>query len=187
LLLDVASPFGCWRGVARSVFDCSPAMAMTGRSASLSLSRRVDRPFRLRFIEPDNPRLAEFPLGSDCAVRFCPNPSRLAHVQGREARRSAGTGAGVVRAGDQPQDREGTRPRCARQAARARRRGDRVSDSYYHRRLGFWDCECLAGSCALADQARGCDHDPRDECSYAAIQQDFIKDVGHDRLHTSTP
>src|SRR5262245_11351261 len=34
----------------------------------------------------------------------------------------------------------------------------------------------------LADQARGCDHDPSDECSYAAIQQDFMKDVGHDTL-----
>jgi len=34
----------------------------------------------------------------------------------------------------------------------------------------------------LADQARGCDHDPGDECSYAAIQQDFTNDVGHDSL-----
>src|SRR6516164_2750412 len=47
--------------------------------------------------------------------------------QGRQARRSACDAAGQIRAGHQPQDREGTRPRCARQAARPRRRGDRVS------------------------------------------------------------
>ena len=28
----------------------------------------------------------------------------------------------------------------------------------------------------LADQARGCEDDARDECSEAAIQQDFVKD-----------
>ena len=35
----------------------------------------------------------------------------------------------------------------------------------------------------LADQARGCEDDARDECSEAAIQQDFIKDLGHDSFH----
>jgi hypothetical protein len=34
----------------------------------------------------------------------------------------------------------------------------------------------------LDDQARGCQNDPRDECGSAAIQQDFINDVGHDSL-----
>jgi hypothetical protein len=34
----------------------------------------------------------------------------------------------------------------------------------------------------LADQTRGCDHDPSDECSYAAIQQDFMKDMSHGGL-----
>ena len=33
----------------------------------------------------------------------------------------------------------------------------------------------------LTDQARGCQNDPCDECSHAAIQQDFINDVGHDK------
>ena len=37
------------------------------------------------------------------------------------------TGANQVRAGDQPQDRQGARPRSATDAARPRRRGDRVS------------------------------------------------------------
>jgi hypothetical protein len=36
----------------------------------------------------------------------------------------------------------------------------------------------------LADQARGCEDDARDECSEAAIQQDFIKNLGHDSLHS---
>ena len=39
----------------------------------------------------------------------------------------------------------------------------------------------------LADQARGCEDDACDECSEAAIQQDFIKDLGHDRFHSGTP
>src|SRR5262249_22944963 len=34
----------------------------------------------------------------------------------------------------------------------------------------------------LANQARRYEYDPRDECSYAAIQQDFTKDMGHDSL-----
>ena len=46
---------------------------------------------------------------------------RRPHPQGREAGRPAGAGADQVRAGDQPQDREGARPRSAADAARARR------------------------------------------------------------------
>ena len=58
-------------------------------------------------------------------------PSRVllcrSHSQRREAGRSAGAGADQVRAGDQPQDRQGARPRRAGDRARPRRRGDRVS------------------------------------------------------------
>ena len=52
---------------------------------------------------------------------------RRSHPQGREAGRPAGAGADQVRAGDQPQDRQGARPRRAADAARPRRRGDRMS------------------------------------------------------------
>ena len=45
----------------------------------------------------------------------------------RPARRSAGPAADQVRAGHQPQDRQGARPRSATDAARARRRGDRIA------------------------------------------------------------
>jgi hypothetical protein len=38
----------------------------------------------------------------------------------------------------------------------------------------------------LADQAGGGDDDARDEGRYAAIQQYFIKDLGHD-FYSSTP
>ena len=51
---------------------------------------------------------------------------RRSHPQGREAGRPAGAGADQVRAGDQPQDRQGARPRSAADAARPRRRGDRM-------------------------------------------------------------
>src|SRR5262245_51422307 len=48
------------------------------------------------------------------------------HPQGREARGPPGADADEIRAGDQPQDRQGARPRDARQRARPRRRGDRM-------------------------------------------------------------
>ena len=51
---------------------------------------------------------------------------RRSHPQGREARRPAGAGADQVRTGHQPQDRQGARPRGAADAARPRRRGDRI-------------------------------------------------------------
>ena len=46
------------------------------------------------------------------------------HTQGRETRRPAGSGTDQIRTGDQPQDRQGARPRSAADAARPRRRGD---------------------------------------------------------------
>ena len=46
------------------------------------------------------------------------------YPQGREAKRSAGAGADKVRAGDQPQDRQGARPDRSDIDAAARRRGD---------------------------------------------------------------
>ena len=57
---------------------------------------------------------------------------RRSHPQGREAGRPAGAGADQVRAGDQPQDRQGARPRSAADAARPRRRGDRMRAARVH-------------------------------------------------------
>src|SRR5262249_11626632 len=51
---------------------------------------------------------------------------RRPHPQGREAGRPSGAGADQVRAGDQPQDSQGAWPRSAADAARPRRRGDRM-------------------------------------------------------------
>src|SRR5262249_45435380 len=50
-----------------------------------------------------------------------------AHSQGRETCRSTHPAANQVRAGDQPEDRQGARPRGAADAARPRRRGDRMN------------------------------------------------------------
>src|SRR5260221_8445961 len=58
------------------------------------------------------------------------------HTQGREAGRPAGAGAEQVRVGDQPQDREGARPRRAADAARTRRRGDRMKRREFIALLG---------------------------------------------------
>src|SRR5215831_12854174 len=49
------------------------------------------------------------------------------HPQGPEAGRSAGAGADEIRVDDQPQDRQGARPRSAADAARPRRRGNRMT------------------------------------------------------------
>ena len=48
-------------------------------------------------------------------------------LRGRKARRLAGAGADQVRAGNQPQDRQGARPDHTAYAACSRRRGDRVA------------------------------------------------------------
>src|SRR5262249_34984158 len=48
------------------------------------------------------------------------------HPQGRQAERASRPGTGQVRAGDQPQDRQNTRSRCALDSPAARRRGDRM-------------------------------------------------------------
>ena len=61
---------------------------------------------------------------------------RRSHPQGREAGRPAGAGADQVRAGDQPQDRQGARPRRAAIAARPRRRGDRMKRREFITLLG---------------------------------------------------
>jgi hypothetical protein len=53
--------------------------------------------------------------------------------QGRETGRPAGHAIDQVRAGHQPQNRQGTRPRRAADAARPRRRGDRIK----HGRTSF--------------------------------------------------
>src|SRR5262249_12957662 len=48
------------------------------------------------------------------------------HPQGRKARRSSGAGSDQVRAGDQSDDRQGSRARNPVDSARPRRRGDRM-------------------------------------------------------------
>ena len=65
--------------------------------------------------------------GNDTAdgYRRCWTPRRT-DSQGRKARRPAGRSGHQVRVRDQPQDRQGARPRSAADAARPRRRGDRV-------------------------------------------------------------
>src|SRR5262249_7376313 len=66
-------------------------------------------------------------LRRECG-RLVPSGRRLrrSHSQTREASRPASHAANQVRAGAQPQDRQGARPPSARQAACSRRRGGRV-------------------------------------------------------------
>jgi hypothetical protein len=53
-------------------------------------------------------------------------PRRIERGVAAFAHSPNGAGADEVRAGNQPQDREGARHRCAPDAARPRRRGDRL-------------------------------------------------------------
>src|SRR5262249_52949456 len=69
------------------------------------------------------------------------------HSQGREAERSAGGAGDEVRARAQSQDCPRARGRGARQAARARRRGDRMSKGSTMSRRDF---VTLLGGAALA-------------------------------------
>ena len=70
---------------------------------------------------------------------------RRSHPQGREAGRPAGAGADQIRAGHQPQDRQGARPHLAAGGARPRRRGDRIATLFAHcmspllAQSGHWD------------------------------------------------
>jgi putative tryptophan/tyrosine transport system substrate-binding protein len=68
---------------------------------------------------------------------------RRPYSSGREAGRSSGAGADQVRAGHQPQDCQSARRRRAADAARPRRRGDRMSD-----RAGI--CKVCGRFCAFA-------------------------------------
>src|SRR5262249_52037957 len=56
--------------------------------------------------------------------------------QGREACRPSSASADQIPAGDQPQNREGARPRSSGNAARARRRGDRMNRRSFIALLG---------------------------------------------------
>ena len=84
----------------------------------LQIARCLSPPIVCRIRRPDV-------LWGRCH-RSVPASGRLrgSHPQGREAGRPAGAGADQVRAGDQPQDGQGARPRRAVDAARPRRRGD---------------------------------------------------------------
>ena len=72
-------------------------------------------------------------------------------TQGREAGRPAGASTDPVRAGDQPQNREFARPRSAADAARPRRRGDRVRGS------DLFDLSGRVARTSLPFPSGGCD------------------------------
>src|SRR4029077_12230956 len=86
------------------------------------------------------------------------------HPQGREALRPAGTAANQVRPCHQSQDREGARSRIAADAARPRRRGDRVNLRRRHR---------IALVCSAVVVFL---------CANAAAQEGYYG-IGHDKWH----
>ena len=69
--------------------------------------------------------------GPDSSTSTAARRLRRPHPQGREARRPSGAVTDQVRTGDQPEDRQGARPRNSADIARPRRRGDRISQRRY--------------------------------------------------------
>ena len=99
---------------------CGPAQTARGLRRTLLCHRRRPDLLWADFIDQYPPR----------------RRLRRPHPQGREAGRPAGAGADQIRAGDQPQDRQGARPHRAADAARARRRGDRMKRREFITLLG---------------------------------------------------
>ena len=100
---------------------------------------------------------------------------RRSHSQGREAGRFAGAAADEIRARHQSQDRQGARPRRAADAARPRRRGDRVKTARVHhaaRRRGGGVAACGAGA---AGGDAGCRICPRRVCLMRAESLRFAR------------
>ena len=91
---------------------------------ALALQYRLPNVYGFRYY-PTSGGLASYgPDASRCAqARGCLCRS---HSQRREARRPASASAHQVRAGHQPQDRQGARYYCSADGARPRRRGDRI-------------------------------------------------------------
>ena len=114
------------RGSNGGLIVTASALATVHRELIIALAAR----HRLPAVYPDRFFVTAGGLisyGPDLIDQYPPRGRlRRPHPQGREAGRPAGAGADQVRAGDQPQDRQGARPRRAADAARPRRRGDRM-------------------------------------------------------------
>src|ERR1700738_4451698 len=89
---------------------------------------------KLRTREKRRQRTSRF--NADCADVSAGRRLRSKDSQGHEARRSSGAGPDQVRVGDQSQDCESARPHRATDAARARRRGNRVKRREFITLLG---------------------------------------------------
>ena len=66
--------------------------------------------------------------GPDFSTSIAERPAMSTASSRARNRRTCRSGADQVRAGDQPEDREGARPRSPAEAALSRRRGDRIDD-----------------------------------------------------------
>jgi hypothetical protein len=103
-------------------------------------------------------------------LSYGPNVDDMTHRavayidRGRQVLRSAGAAADQIRAGDQPQDCEGARPRRPSDAARTRRRGDRVrrgaTTAVGHSQAREADCEPANRACVTTSR-RYCRACPR--------------------------
>ena len=82
---------------------------------------------RAAYLAAPEPSYAQRIADLKALNEFRPAAGYVSHPQGREADGPTGAGTDQVRADHQPQDRKGAWLRSARQRARARRRGHRMS------------------------------------------------------------
>ena len=114
------------RGLNGGLIVTGTALAFVHRDLIISLANRHRLPavyWHRRFVASGG--LISY--GPDTIDPFRRGGLCRSHPQGREASRSAGAGANEIWAGDQPQHRQGARPRNAPDPTRPRRRGDRMT------------------------------------------------------------
>ena len=124
---DIVSAFEALKGRADGIYVVADPLVFSNRARihTLAMAARLPAIYNSREYVETGGLMSYGPNFPDMFRRAGRHGRQ--DSQGREASRPAGRAADQVRARHQPQDRQGARPRRAADAARPRRRGDRMS------------------------------------------------------------